>query len=433
MHRDLKPANIMLGDFGEVYVLDWGLAQVSEEVALPVDEPPQRLSMTGEFLGTPLYMAPEQMADPRVGPTADVFSLGAILFELLTLLRLRDAKTVYLPADARPSVRAPSRNVPPELEAICVRATQSDPAERYPSARALQEAIAAYLEGDRDVQARRELAAAHARTAREALARAEQPGAEEERERGVALNALLMTVKLDPHNTAYVAALGEFLQSRPRVLPSAVAKQLAAGEQDVVRTAAKLSVVALVMWFLCAPVVLALGVRDATWMLVILVPAAITIALSIYAWRSAHISFWLQSAMVIGTLAGAVAVSRLYGPLVLMPTLIATYTIVLQAHPHGRQRAVAFALGAIALVAPVALELLGVVPSSYAFENGTMVILPQMVELPELGTSLFLTATGLAMVFVPGTFIAKLRVSLSEAQSQLLLQSWQLEQLTRRS
>jgi serine/threonine-protein kinase len=433
IHRDIKPANIMLGDFGEVYVLDWGLALVSESEHAPVDEPRQRLSMTGELLGTPLYMAPEQMADPSVGPAADVFSLGALLFELLTLQRLRDARTLYLPAEARPSVRAPYLDVPPELEAICVRATQTEPADRYPSVRALQEAIAGYLEGDRDTQARRELAAAHARTAREALARADEPGADYERERSVAINALLMTVKLDPNNQHYVTALAHFLQSRPRILPTAVTAQIVAGEQEVVRTASRLSIVAMVLWFACVPVVLAIGVRDVFWMFAILVPAFATLLLAVHASRRAYIPLWVQIGMVIGTLCGAVAISRMYGPLVLMPTLVATFTIVLQAHPLHRQRMVAFVAGAIALVAPVVLELVGVLPRSYAFEAGRMVIVPQMIELPELATSVFLTLLGLAMIFVPGTFIRRLRVSLSEAQVQLMLQSWHLEQLTVRS
>src|ERR1044071_1051837 len=66
IHRDLKPANIMLGDFGEVYVLDWGLARLVDEQGESREEPQQRLSMPGSFLGTPLYMAPEQMVDPDV-------------------------------------------------------------------------------------------------------------------------------------------------------------------------------------------------------------------------------------------------------------------------------------------------------------------------------------------------------------------------------
>jgi hypothetical protein len=78
VHRDLKPANIMLGDFGEVYVLDWGLARLVDEKGESKDRPQERLSMPGAFMGTPMYMAPEQMADPDVGPTADVYLLARL-------------------------------------------------------------------------------------------------------------------------------------------------------------------------------------------------------------------------------------------------------------------------------------------------------------------------------------------------------------------
>src|ERR1700749_1090555 len=99
----------MLGDFGEVYVLDWGVARVvAQDLATP-DPDTAPLSKPGELLGTPLYMAPEQFVDSEVGPGADVFALGAILFELLALEPLRDPKSPFLPFESRPSRRTPGR------------------------------------------------------------------------------------------------------------------------------------------------------------------------------------------------------------------------------------------------------------------------------------------------------------------------------------
>jgi eukaryotic-like serine/threonine-protein kinase len=171
IHRDLKPANIMFGDFGEVYVLDWGLARVigsADSVDLPAAP---RISTPGAMMGTPLYMAPEQMRDPEVGAAADVFSLGAILFELLTLERLRDPKAMFAPVDARASTRAPERPVAPELESTCLRATADREAERFASARELHDAIARYLDGDREREQRLALAGVHSTRARQALER----------------------------------------------------------------------------------------------------------------------------------------------------------------------------------------------------------------------------------------------------------------------
>src|SRR5207248_491745 len=79
IHRDLKPANIILDEHGEPVVMDFGLARVQAALLDPLTQP-------GEVMGTPAYMPPEQIeGDPaRVGPASDVYSLGVVLFELLT-------------------------------------------------------------------------------------------------------------------------------------------------------------------------------------------------------------------------------------------------------------------------------------------------------------------------------------------------------------
>jgi serine/threonine-protein kinase len=180
VHRDLKPENVMLGDFGEVYVLDWGVAKVSgpdEAEVAPLDESGERPvlaapagdeALTDGMVGTPAYMAPEQIRGDRVDARTDVYAVGAILFEILTLTPLHPEVTASKlreraerGPDARARDRAPERDVPPELEAACLRATELDPARRYPSARALAEAVERFLSGHRDLATRRELAGLH--------------------------------------------------------------------------------------------------------------------------------------------------------------------------------------------------------------------------------------------------------------------------------
>ncbi|HSK02516.1 MAG TPA: serine/threonine-protein kinase, partial [Kofleriaceae bacterium] len=187
VHRDLKPANIMLGDYGEVYVLDWGVARVLGE---PVTGDPAAAAaavtpgeidsldegtQTGTLLWTPGYIAPELLNGDPAAPPADVYALGSILFELLAGEPLHPrshqkaiASTLASPQDL-PSRRRPDRAIPPELDHACEGALAEDPAER-PTAHQLAHRVQAYLDGDRDIERRRALATQQLRSAREVLA-----------------------------------------------------------------------------------------------------------------------------------------------------------------------------------------------------------------------------------------------------------------------
>ncbi|MBA3463624.1 MAG: protein kinase [Deltaproteobacteria bacterium] len=435
IHRDIKPANLMLGDFGEVYVLDWGLARLvgeGELDSLEPDQPPQRLSVPGELMGTPLYMAPEQMQDPGVGPAADVFALGAILFEILTLQKLRTAETLYLPANARTSERAPERAIAPELETICVRATETEPADRYPTPRALQEAVVRYLEGDREVAQRKALAKQHADRAREAIARADEPGADHGGQHGIAIRELNLALALDPADTTHASLLGQILTTPPREIPPEVHKQMQLGTDRLVRSGAQFSILGMSIWFVFLPAVLVIGVRSTTQLLAVIIPAMISGAASVYATLQKRIGRGPQLVTVGCTLLAASMLSRMFGPLILVPTLIASYAIVLQAHPARLFRRLALVASIVALAVPILLELAGILPASYAFEGGRWLVEPQMIELPPLGTQLLLMVTNMAMIIVPCVFIAKLRSDLSEVQARQLTQAWQFKRLATR-
>lgn len=169
VHRDLKPANVMLGDFGEVYVLDWGVAKV--EGAHDVDDPEvATLDESGErpcgpnatehgiVLGTPAYMAPEQQYGHPVDARTDVYALGAILFEILTHRGLWESRA-RRGTDLTKALEW-ARDVPLELTATWRKATSRLPADRHESARALHDEIERYLSGDRDLFARRAFASA---------------------------------------------------------------------------------------------------------------------------------------------------------------------------------------------------------------------------------------------------------------------------------
>src|SRR3569623_3695572 len=174
----------MLGDYGEVYVLDWGVARVISDRSRST-QPMQTIDVeardasedgttAGAILGTPGYRTPEQSKGVEVGPSADVYALGAILFEILAGEPLHPrgeaalGTTLTHPQEA-PAKRAAARTVPPELAGVCFDALAEDPAAR-PPARELATRLQKYLDGDRDLEQRRGLAAQQLDSAREALA-----------------------------------------------------------------------------------------------------------------------------------------------------------------------------------------------------------------------------------------------------------------------
>ena len=170
VHRDLKPANVMVGAFGEVLVLDWGLALLApregeaglesraepEAGASKPAAPDEHRTRTGAFVGTPAYMPPEQASGERarIGPQSDVYAVGAILYHLLAGRAPYSELGPSSEAVARAvrsgppvplAVQAP--NAPSELVAICERAMARDSAARYANMGELAADLRACLEG----------------------------------------------------------------------------------------------------------------------------------------------------------------------------------------------------------------------------------------------------------------------------------------------
>jgi serine/threonine protein kinase len=157
VHRDLKPANVMVGSFGEVLVLDWGIAKVMSADSATVERPASALppgegeTGPGTVVGTRGYMSPEQArgATSEVTERSDVYGLGAILFTLLC----GNPPPAAIGAAARDIER--EQGVARPLRAVCAKALAADPSNRYLSAGALSADVARFRAGD-SVEAYRE-------------------------------------------------------------------------------------------------------------------------------------------------------------------------------------------------------------------------------------------------------------------------------------
>ena len=144
-HCDVKPENIVLGDFGEVMLLDWGLAKLLDEDEEVITSSDPRVGSFGSsrrpVQASPLYMSPEQIVNEHVDQRTDIYSLGAILFEILTLQTLawgdsldeilHHTQHTEVPAPRRV---APDREIPTALETVCMRCIQKNPDHRIQTA-----------------------------------------------------------------------------------------------------------------------------------------------------------------------------------------------------------------------------------------------------------------------------------------------------------
>ena len=142
IHRDIKPHNLILGDDGRLCITDFGLARVVEQPGM---------TMTGEFMGSPLYMSPEQIGGGRVDHRTDVYSLGATLYEWMTLsppfpgdTRELVISQITMAEPQRP--RSLNTEVPLDLETICLKAIAKDPKDRYQRAGGMAADLRRYLE-----------------------------------------------------------------------------------------------------------------------------------------------------------------------------------------------------------------------------------------------------------------------------------------------
>ena len=429
VHRDLKPSNIMLGDYGEVYVIDWGIARVLAEqqletVKVDIDTLGDD-TKSGALLGTPGFMAPEQLRGQHATPAADIYALGAILFEMLAGEPLHKrgqaaiANTLSTPQVA-PSERAPQRPIPPELDALCFRALDEDPTQR-PSAHELAEAIQAYLDGDRDLAQRRRLAAQQLEQARAALA-SEAPEA-----RATAMRFAGRALALDPESEAAAEIVGALLLEPPAIMPPDLDRSLHEHERQINRDRSRKAFLAYTSLIVMLPVLFFLDVMH--WTPLIGFYGVVGIAM-FTSWRSSISGEPRVGVALVTTLALAVLFTRIAGPFILTPLLICSALVALTSLPWLNERTWAvIAWTAAALALPLVFEATGVLPRTWSLGEGGMLMRSDLVRTHG-------TADAVSLVVVNSVFtvvVALLTLGISRrrriAQRQIYVQAWHLRQL----
>jgi hypothetical protein len=469
VHRDLNPNNIMLGDFGEVYVLDWGVAKVVGEEDgdfADVDSGSGAFAtLSGAAVGTPGYMAPEQVRGQPVDGRADVYTLGCLLFEILAgePLHPRGAgmTSVLTRIDARPSARASDQAIAPELDALCVHATAKDREERLSSARELGDRVQRFLDGDRDLALRRELAREHLERARAAFAEgsvddaadaaagaaartsaAAGTGAAARSDdtaavaapRRAAMREAAAALALDPSLEGAAALVGRLMLEPPKHTPREVEEEIVSDDVRTSRVSAKAGTAAVLASIAFLPFVWWMAPGAARYL------AALTAALAgsgivafynLYAPRPRIGLAVLANAIVVGL------VALMFSPILIAPGVAAVLGMAMVVTPRLSRLNAAVPLTLLMIAGvfvPWVAELIGLAsPTIMGLGGGEGVAL----RAPAVrGSETAVVIVGMAYsvgLIIGAVWVAEaMRNRIREAHRHLRLQAWQLRQLVPR-
>ncbi|HEY4177286.1 MAG TPA: serine/threonine-protein kinase [Kofleriaceae bacterium] len=430
IHRDLKPSNIMLGDYDEVYVLDWGVARVLDEDETPssvgqdISTLDEESTQTGTMLGTPGYMAPEMIKGEAAYRAADIYALGAILFEILTAAPLHPRGTAAIAATLQSPQEWPRRrtdkSIPLELDRICFQALSEQPHDRQ-TAQKFADELQSFLDGDRDVEARRKQAAEQLQKARDAIAKGG------DKARADAILRAGRAMSLDPELFEAAELVTELTIKPPVELPKELADELDEEERKLVSTRSRVAFFALVALFVFWVIIPFLRIRSWSWLFLGYGAIAAHMVLVYRAWRTGKISIplGLVSALVFSTLA-----SRFSGLMVLTPILMCGLLIgFTSSSMFMRQRWVIPLWATAAFGIPIALEKLGVMPESWKVTYDGVVSHSSVFEIQGWYADAAFVACNIILVIVVGTMAAKIHYAAKVARRALTIQNWHMNKL----
>ena len=448
VHRDIKPENIIVGNYGEVYIIDWGLAKIfgAEEPSRPSDQlrvddtTIQGQTEAGAVLGTPGYLAPEQAyADGDVDHRADIYALGVIIFETLTLTPLHKrgkaedvlASTVK-GVDARPSVRAPHRNFAPELDRLCVAATALNRDNRYHDMLDVAETIERYLDGGRDTEARRQMAERHVEAARPAARDARSNPQDVEMLRARALRELNAAVSLDSTNDAALRAMGLLLSDVPEKLPPEAAAELESERAGQRAEFAKALSLAFLTGIVLFGVNVYVGVGDTVSFLFSIV---LFLGIGLLLWRiGAHGRATKRHMFSLVALTAAIGGSTTtgFGALFIVPSIICALTLlfIVAMRMDRKMWMMSLGIGILGVLVPAFLQDWGYIRASYTFhEGGVMCIQPWGMPFDASTTLPLLMGVAVLTIGVPAAIIGIAVERFNAAEEKLFAHAWYMRQL----
>lgn len=419
VHRDVKPANIMVGEFGEVYLLDWGIAKIMAQPTL------EQQTRTGEQMGTPGYMAPEQaIGSLDVDEGADVYSLGVVLFELLTLQPLfsgdADTKirlTLQDQSDS-PAERSPLLDIPSELDQLCREAITFDPQSRLANVREVHARILGWLDGERTALERARLAQVH--TARATQLEGVDPAA--------ALRELSAALAIDPSDRDAMAGLLRLLAAPNEATPEAEAALKARATDNLVRSVGK-TYWAYAAYMPCIAFIYLAGIRSVPLFAALVATLALTaVTGALVRLRPSNSTLAVASGFGFAVLA---MISTLAGPFSMATGIVVGNgaSLILATRATRAQRWVLVLASAIALGLPYILALLGISPMPYRIDAGVLITEPVMANFDPLWT--MATAALATAVSVSATYhlVGQAVDRLKRAEREAFLRAWRLGKL----
>lgn len=429
VHRDIKPSNIMLGEFGEVFLIDWGVAKIlgdkdpwsdgSEDCSPEIDA-----TVPGTVIGTPGYMSPEQRHGDEVDARADIYALGCLLFEILTFTRV--------PADgvARASLR-PSQYQPavsPELDALCAKATAPVPAARIASARELGAVTQRFLDGDRDRELRMRIADEHYRRAvRAALERDIDDG-----QHRVAIREAGRALALNPSHRSAAELVTWFMLEPPRLLPDELIRELGASALDERKRQARIGIGAYAILGVFIPHLAWAGIRKSLLVAALAVAIALLVGHAVLGTRT--IRFPRFAPILTLTLSAILTalLSRMYSPFIIAPGVATLTAVVLMGGAMFRTPwLIGAAIGvlSLAVIGPYVLEVAGLLSPTFQITGGQVVISNLAIALEPLPIGLGLVGYVIGLIGIATLISWTIAQRTADARRTLHIQAWQLRQL----